>query len=65
MIHCPYGAHLDLNPLSVDIDRYKWVPVTTARRASTLRKEERPPDMKGSCEYTKQSRTTDHSGPLA
>jgi hypothetical protein len=32
--------------------RHKWVPVTTAWRILSLGKEERPPDMEGSCEYT-------------
>jgi hypothetical protein len=63
-----YTAHVGrkykFTPLSVDRDRYKWVPATMARRASRLRKEERPPFMEGSCEYTKQSRTADHGGPL-
>jgi hypothetical protein len=31
--------------------RVKWVPVTTAWRVLRLRKEERPPDTEGSCEY--------------
>jgi hypothetical protein len=32
--------------------RYQGVPVTTAWRVLSLRMEERPPDMEGSCEYT-------------
>jgi hypothetical protein len=33
------------------VDCVKWVPVTTAWRVLGLRMEERPPGMKGSCEY--------------
>jgi hypothetical protein len=35
----------------VSIFRAKCFPVTTAWRVLRLRMEERPPDMKGSCEY--------------
>jgi hypothetical protein len=50
----PYSSNflLDVDKiLQEPCSRVKWVPVTTAWRVIRLQMKERPPVMKGSCEY--------------